>query len=191
MSSGGKRKKIPQVSRGGGGRRGEWRGAHVPAGVHVAGERAARTCPRACVASGRRCSFNPAANRTGIGRAKSCPRFSPAATIECVRAEKSGACSRCWPARRLDRHGYIDMGTDSGALPPDGWTPPPPPPGAERDRGCFLPPPLPAPALPPHHHRRHSPHLAHPGTPRSKPTVSAAQHTCMSENEENCSSRYK
>ncbi|CAH0402207.1 unnamed protein product [Chilo suppressalis] len=68
------------------------------------------------------------------------------ATIECVRAERSGACSRCWPARRLDRHGYIDMGTHT-MTPLDPWQELGPlPPGPERS--CFLPP------APPHYHRR-------------------------------------
>ncbi|XP_028174449.1 thyrotroph embryonic factor-like isoform X2 [Ostrinia furnacalis] len=98
-------------------------------------------------------------------RERSCPRFPGAATIECVRADRSGACSRCWPARRLDRHGYIDMGTDSGALLPPadaGWCPPPP----AADRGCFLQPPPPASTLTPltaPPHRRSAPQMLLPG----------------------------
>ncbi|CAG9782188.1 unnamed protein product [Diatraea saccharalis] len=71
------------------------------------------------------------------------------AKIECLRVERGGACLRCWPARRLDRHGYIDMGTHS-SIPSDDWqSPGPSPPVPERP--CFLPP------APPQYHRRLSP----------------------------------
>lgn len=54
--------------------------------------------------------------------------------IESVRVKKIDACLRCCPPPRYDRHGYIDMGTDSSRAPP---TLPP-----HTDR-CFLMPPPP------------------------------------------------
>lgn len=114
----------------------------MPAGLHVVGrhadargaERANRAPPR--IPQSCRASL-PSRSRLLVRRSG-----LSLATIECIK-ERSGACTRCWPPHRLDRHGYIDMGTDSAVHGPT-WTqsssthqnPPP------QDR-CFLKPPAP------------------------------------------------
>ncbi|CAG4978122.1 unnamed protein product [Colias eurytheme] len=107
-----------------GGARRAGAGPHVAGAVHVAGERAARrtlaaTCPA-------RISAIPP--RTAPGSVAS----SSTVTIELA----TEARPRCWPSRRLDRHGYIDMGIDS-------MGPPPLQPFVSQER-CFLTPPAPA-----------------------------------------------
>ncbi|CAH2103498.1 unnamed protein product [Euphydryas editha] len=110
--------------------------SHVAAGSHVAdecasahGSRHVRPAP----------PLNPALQLSGNGR------VDQAATIELATAKPVSDCSR-WPARRLDRHGYIDMGIDSNVrahtMPPD---------------RCFLAPSTPL------SHRRCSQQLHQPG----------------------------
>ncbi|XP_061707958.1 hepatic leukemia factor isoform X2 [Cydia pomonella] len=117
--------------------RGTWRPGGARCGRACRG---ARGCKRARLsATG---SFNPAARFFGNGRVTSRVNRD-VARIECVRGDRAGACSRCWPVRRpLDRHGYIDMGTDTTGL---GWCAHSLP-HLER---CFLSPPPPSPMDPP------------------------------------------
>lgn len=63
-------------------------------------------------------NINPVANRKLDGCVH---RIVKAATIECIRSDSGGACVGCWPAHRLDRHGYIDMGTYSTEQQQSGW----------------------------------------------------------------------
>lgn len=103
--------------------------------------------------------INPAANSFGNGRIHSSSESyaygsAIAATIESIRTNRGSAFSRCWPSRRLDKHGYIDMGTDTTFAGPAVWS------LAPQDERCFLPPlppaPLPAPLRRTHfftHHR--------------------------------------
>ncbi|CAH2035793.1 unnamed protein product, partial [Iphiclides podalirius] len=87
---------------------------HVAGGVHVASERL-----------------------LGIGCVS-------AATIEFAQFDTGLARPRCWSVRPLDRHGYIDMGTDSSRPPWDlaGYCTP-----DSSDR-LFLSPPAPLPPMP-------------------------------------------
>lgn len=81
-------------------------------GPHVAGERAARTWRWACIGARGHWLLQSCFD-TPRERSRHLTRVPETATIECVRGDRAGACSRCWPARRpLDRFGYIDMGTD-------------------------------------------------------------------------------
>ncbi|KPI94327.1 hypothetical protein RR46_04395 [Papilio xuthus] len=88
-----------------------------------------------CRFTGEGRSLNPAPIVSGIGCVCS-------VTIESGPTDVGGALARCWSSRRLDRHGYIDMGTDSSRPPP--W-----PPSAASSPDCFfLPPPAPMPTMP-------------------------------------------
>lgn len=126
--------------------------------------RGAERAPRALAGS----FINPAANCSGNGRVHSSSErrvygFAITATIECVRAERGSVCSQCWPARRLDKHGYIDMGTDSACAGATSWCSTP----MDNER-CFLAPQPPAP-LSKVPHRLHQFHCHPTGTPGPPP----------------------
>lgn len=118
------------------------RGRHVPAGLHVVGRHAdARGAVRANRAPPR-IPQSCRASLPGRSRFLICGSGLSLAKIECIK-ERSGACTRCWPAHRLDRHGYIDMGTDSVEQGPawaQGLSSQQSPPSQDR---CFLQPPAP------------------------------------------------
>lgn len=121
--------------------------AHVPIGVHVAARQAdARGVECARRAAKPAPSILPRIAPESIASTVVLNRLKGAATIECVK-DRGGVWSQCRPARRLDRHGYIDMGTDSAHAEP-AWSPGPP--STQHQERCFLTPSVPMP-LPAHH----------------------------------------
>lgn len=120
--------------------------AHVPIGVHVAARRAdARgvECARGAL---RRLPQSCRGSLPSRSRPLLCwLDWGCVATIECVK-DRGGAWSQCRPPRRLDRHGYIDMGTDS-AHTESAWSPGP---HSIQHQERFMAPPAPLP-LPAHH----------------------------------------